>query len=87
MRTVNGIGHDTRSQGYVSVMSRRHNDWQTLAFEATADREEVLFEAYEDPMVDWRSYPTPIKALNAKRVRKTKRRKTALLTNYNLIEM
>ena len=28
-----------RSQGYVSVESRRYNEWQNLAFKATTDRE------------------------------------------------
>ena len=52
-----------RSQGYVSVGSRRYNEWQTLALEVTADREEVPTAAYEGPLVDQRSYPTPRKIL------------------------
>ena len=48
-----------RSQGYVYVGSRRYNEWQMLAFEATPDREEFLPEAFEGPLVEQRSYPTP----------------------------
>ena len=40
------------SQGYVSVGSRRYNEWQTLAFEATTDREVAPPETYEGPLVD-----------------------------------
>ena len=38
-----------RTPGYVSVGSRRYNEWQTLAFEATTDREEVPPEEYTGP--------------------------------------
>lgn len=41
-----------RSQGYVSVGSRKYREWQTLAFEATTDREEVSPKMCEGPMVD-----------------------------------
>ena len=53
----------SRSQVYVSVGSRRYNEWHTLAFEATTDREEVSPEAYEELLVDQRSYSTPSKLL------------------------
>ena len=52
-----------RSPGYVSVGSRRYNEWQTLAFEATVDREEELPEPYVGPLVDHPEYPTPTKIL------------------------
>ena len=56
------------SQGYVSVKSRCYNEWQTLAFEATTDREEVSPAMYDGPLVDQRSYPTPRKIFkNAKK--------------------
>ena len=32
-----------RSPGYVSVVSRRYNEWQTLAYEARNDRFKQLF--------------------------------------------
>ena len=48
-----------RSQGFVSVESRRYNEWQALAFEATTDLKEFSPDAYEEPLVDQRSYPTP----------------------------
>ena len=44
-----------RSRGYVSVGSRRYNEWKTLAFKATTDREEVSLEMYEEPSVEQRS--------------------------------
>ena len=50
-----------QSQGYVSVGSRRYNEWQTLAFKATADRKDVSTETYEGTLVDHRSYHTPRK--------------------------
>ena len=45
-----------RSKGYVSVGSRRYMEWQTLAFEATTDREGEEAEAYTDPLVDHPTY-------------------------------
>ena len=58
-----------RLQRYVSVRSRRYNEWQTLAFEATNDREELSTEAYEGPLVEQRSYPTPSKLLKRQKVK------------------
>ena len=58
-----------RLQGYVSVVSRRYNEWQTLAFEATTDREEASPKEYEGPLVDQRSYPTPRKILKRREVK------------------
>ena len=52
-----------RSPGYVSVGSRRYNKWQTIAFEATTDREEEPPEEYTGPLVDHPSYPIPKKIL------------------------
>ena len=76
-----------RSQVYVSVGSRRYNEWQTFALEASTDREEISPEAYEGPVVDQQSYSTPRKNLKkAKTYRQKKRRKNTLLTSYNLIE-
>ena len=43
--------------------SRNYREWQTLAFEATTDREEVSPEMYEGPTVDQRSYPMPRKII------------------------
>ena len=53
-----------RYTGYVSVESRRYNDWQTLAFEATTEREEELPPAYGGPLVHHPTYPTPKKVLS-----------------------
>ena len=39
-----------RYPGYVSVGSRRYNEWETLAFEATKEKE--LPPEYEGPLVD-----------------------------------
>ena len=58
-----------RSQGYVSVESRRYNEWQNLAFEATTNREDVSPETHEGPLVDQRSYPTPRKILRCQEVK------------------
>ena len=52
-----------RSPGYVSVGSRRYNEWQTLAYEATTDRKEIFPEEKTGPLVDHPSYPTPKKIL------------------------
>ena len=52
-----------RTPGYVSVGSRRYNEWQTLAFEATTDRKEEPPEEYTGPLVDHPQYPTPTKIL------------------------
>ena len=52
-----------RSPGYVSVGSRRYNEWQTLAFEATTDRKEDQAEAFTGPLVNHSSYPTPKKIM------------------------
>ena len=57
------------SQGYVSVGSRRYNEWQILAFESTTDREEASPKEYEGPLVDQRSYPTPRKILKRREVK------------------
>ena len=56
-----------RLQGYVSVGLRLYNECQTLVLEAKTDREEVLAKAYEGPLVEQRSYPTPSKIINAKK--------------------
>lgn len=52
-----------RSRGYVSVGSRRYNDWQTLVLEATTDREEEGPEEYTKPLVDHPAYTTPKRIL------------------------
>ena len=53
-----------RSKGYVSVGSRRYMEWQTLAFEATTDREEEEAEAYMGPLVDHPTYEKPTRILS-----------------------
>ena len=50
-----------RYPGYVSVGSRRYNEWHTLAFKATTEREEEVPPAYAGPLVDHPTYPTPKK--------------------------
>ena len=57
----------------MSVGSRRYNEWQTFAFEASTDREEISPEAYEGPVVDQQSYSTPRK--NLKKAKGTGRRR------------
>ena len=52
-----------RPPGYFSVGSRRYNEWQTLAYEATTDRKEEFPEEETGPLVDHPSYPTPKKIL------------------------
>ena len=41
-----------RTTGYVSVGSRRYNEWQTLTYEATTDREEEQPVEVTGPVVD-----------------------------------
>ena len=43
-----------RSLGYVSVGSIRYNEWQTLVYEATVERETEENETYAGPLVDLR---------------------------------
>ena len=57
-----------RSQVYVSVGSRRYNEWRRFAFEASTDREEISPEAYEGPVVDQQSYSMPRKNLKKPKV-------------------
>ena len=45
-----------RSRGYVSVGSRRYKERQTLACEATTDREKEEMEVYAGPLVDHPTY-------------------------------
>ena len=52
-----------RSPGYFSAGSRRYNEWQTLAFEATTDQAEEVAEEYTGPLVGRPSYPIPTKIL------------------------
>ena len=54
--TINMI---PRSPGYVSVVSRRYNEWQTLAFEATVDRRTIVAENSKQPLVDHPKYTIP----------------------------
>uniref|UniRef100_A0AAV1V617 Uncharacterized protein n=1 Tax=Peronospora matthiolae TaxID=2874970 RepID=A0AAV1V617_9STRA len=53
-----------RYPGYVSFGPRWYNEWQTLAFEATTEREEEVPTAYAGPLVDHPTYPTPEKVLS-----------------------
>ena len=55
-----------RSQGYVSVGSRRYNEWQTLAFEATTELSQENPVKYLGPLVDHPLYPAPTKILTHK---------------------
>ena len=50
--------------GYVSVGSRRYNEWQTLAFKATTEKEEELPPEYAGPLVYHLPYHTPEKILS-----------------------
>ena len=50
-----------RSPGYVSVGSRRYNEWQTLAYEATTDREEEQPVEVTGPLVDHPPYDIPVR--------------------------
>uniref|UniRef100_A0AAV1UMG9 Uncharacterized protein n=1 Tax=Peronospora matthiolae TaxID=2874970 RepID=A0AAV1UMG9_9STRA len=52
-----------QSKGYVSVGSWRYMEWQTLAFEATTDREEEEAEAYPGPLVGHLTYEKPTRIL------------------------
>ena len=52
-----------RYPGYVSVTSRRYNEWQTLVFEATTEQEKELPPEYYGPLVDHPPYPTPKKII------------------------
>ena len=47
------------SPGYVSVGSRRYQEWQTLAFEATTGKEEEVLPVIDGLLVDHPYYPTP----------------------------
>ena len=49
--------------GYVSVGSRRYNEWQTLAFEATVEREAEEIETYEGRLIDHPGYTSPTQIL------------------------
>ena len=48
-----------RAPGYVSAGSRRYREWQTLAYEATVDRQEDPPEEWIGPLVDHPEYATP----------------------------
>ena len=52
-----------RSPGYVSVGSRRYNEWQTLAYEATVDRLPEPPPEPIGPIVDRPNYPIPTKIM------------------------
>ncbi|CAI5729967.1 unnamed protein product [Peronospora destructor] len=52
-----------RTPGYVSVGSRRYNEWQTLAYEVTVDRREEPPEEITGPLVDHPTYSTPTKIM------------------------
>ena len=54
----------------MSLGSRRYNDWKTLAFEDTTNRDEVSPEAYEGPLVEQRSYSTPNMILKRQKVKR-----------------
>ena len=52
-----------RSPGYVSVGSRRYNEWKKLAYEATVEREMEENEIYAGPLVDHPDYTMPMRIL------------------------
>ena len=54
-----------RSQRYVSVGSRRYKEWQTLAFDATTDREEEEMEACAGPLVAHPTYEKSTRIFNS----------------------
>ena len=41
-----------RTPGYVSVGSRRYQEWQTLEFEQTTEEEENVFPEGDGPLVE-----------------------------------
>ena len=49
---------------YVFVGSRRSNEWKTLAFEATTEKERRLPQEYVGPLVNHSPCPTPKKCLS-----------------------
>ena len=53
-----------RYPGYGSVGSQRYNEWQTLSFEATPEREKEMLPAYAGPHMDHPTYPTPKKVMS-----------------------
>ena len=53
-----------RYPGYISVGSRRYNEWQTLAFGATTEKEEERPPEYAGPLFKRPSYPTLKKVLS-----------------------
>ena len=53
-----------RAPGYVSVGSRRYQEWQTLAFESTVDRKEEVPDEPIGPLVDHPEYVTPTRILS-----------------------
>ena len=53
----------------MSVGSRRYNECQTLAFDATTDRDDVSPKAYKGLLVDPRTYPTPRKIIRRQDVK------------------
>ena len=48
-----------RTQGFVTVGSGKYKEWQTLAYEATADSVNALPEEQIGPLVDRPTYATP----------------------------
>ena len=53
-----------RYEGYFSVGSQKYQEWQTLAFEATTEKQEESPHAYDGPLVDHPPYSTPTKILS-----------------------
>ena len=50
--------------GYVSVVSRRYNERQTISFQATTEKEEEMPPKYSGSLVYHPPYPTPNKILS-----------------------
>ena len=47
-----------RSPGNVSMGSRQYQEWQTIAFEATTEKEGEALPEEDGPLVEHPSYPT-----------------------------
>ena len=52
-----------RSLGYDSVVSRRYNEWKTLAYKATVEQEAEDTETFAGPLVYHPDYKRPTQIL------------------------
>ena len=53
----------SRSPDYISVVSRRYQEWQTLAFKATIDQTDEMIQEHTKPLVRLSGYKTPTRIL------------------------